>query len=132
MNSKGIYIRPYYFTYFLAFKVKNVIQLDMMLVTGNYTLSSFFTKADGPFTIVLKKVVVKGNASLAVERDGHIRTQDISMDITFADMSMDFQNLGTVKSLYLLHKNTLRMADILNLQVSWAVFSNRSLIRHQR
>lgn len=66
----------------------------MMIVKGNYTLSSFFTKAEGPFTIILKNVVVKGNASLAVERDGHIRTQDIRMDIVFSDMSMDFQNLG--------------------------------------
>lgn len=71
----------------------------MMLVKGNYTLASFFSKAEGPFTIVLKHVVVKGNASLAVERDGHIRTQDISMDITFGDMAMDFQNLGITKSI---------------------------------
>lgn len=65
-----------------------------MNVKGNYTLSSFFTKAEGPFTVVLKNVFVKGNASLAVERDGRIRTKDIKMDITFKDMAMDFQNLG--------------------------------------
>lgn len=70
--------------------------MDMMLVRGNYTLSSFFSKAEGPFTVILKNVLVKGNASLAVERDGQIRTQDISMDITFSDMSMDFQNLGNL------------------------------------
>lgn len=66
----------------------------MMHVKGNYTLKSFFSKAEGPFTIDLKNVNVVGNASLAVERDGHIRTQDISMDITFSDMATDFQNLG--------------------------------------
>lgn len=65
-----------------------------MNVKGNYTLSSFFTKAEGPFTVVLKNVFVKGNASLAVERDGRLRTKDIKMDITFKDMAMDFQNLG--------------------------------------
>lgn len=65
-----------------------------MDVKGNYTLSSFFTKAEGPFTIVLKDVFVKGNASLAVERDGRIRTKEIKMDITFRDMAVDFQNLG--------------------------------------
>lgn len=65
-----------------------------MTVKGDYTLASFFTKAEGPFTVILKDVFVMGNASLAVERDGKIRTQDIKMDITFSDMTMDFQNLG--------------------------------------
>lgn len=68
-----------------------------MTVKGNYTLSSFFTRTEGPFTVILKDVFVKGNASLAVERDGKIRTQQIKMDMTFADMSMDFQNLGIYK-----------------------------------
>lgn len=65
-----------------------------MNVRGNYTLSSLFTKAQGPFTIVLRNVFVKGNASLAVERDGRIRTKDIQMDISFGNMAVDFQNLG--------------------------------------
>lgn len=65
-----------------------------MNVFGNYTLSSFFSKAQGPFTIVLRDVFVKGNASLEVQRDGMIRTKDIQMDISFGDMAVDFQNLG--------------------------------------
>lgn len=74
--------------------MKAGIQLDEMIVKGNYTLSSFFTKAEDKFTVILKNVFVKGNASLAVERDGRIRTKDIKMDISFKDMAMDFQNLG--------------------------------------
>lgn len=69
-----------------------------MNVKGNYTLTSFFSKAEGPFTVVLKNVFVQGNASLAVERDGRIRTKDIKMDISFKDMAMDFQNLGITKA----------------------------------
>lgn len=61
---------------------------------GDYTFTSLFTKASGPFTVTLKNVVVKGNATLGVERDGQIRTQSIIMDMGFSDMSMDFQNLG--------------------------------------
>ncbi|KAJ6647740.1 hypothetical protein Bhyg_02963, partial [Pseudolycoriella hygida] len=80
--------------------VKAGIQLDQMNVKGNYTLSSFFTKAEGPFTIVLRDVFVKGNASLAVERDGMIRTKDIEMDISFKDMAVDFQNLGFFASIF--------------------------------
>lgn len=70
------------------------INLDELLVKGDYTMSSLFTKANGPFTVILKNVVVKGNATLGVERDGQIRTQNIVMDMGFTDMSMDFQNLG--------------------------------------
>lgn len=65
-----------------------------MLVKGDYTLSSLFTKASGPFTVILKNVVVKGNATVGVERDGKVRTQEVAMDMSFSDMSMDFQNLG--------------------------------------
>lgn len=81
-------------------QVNSGIQLDIMTVKGNYTLSSFFSKTEGPFTVILKDVFVKGNASLAVERDGKIRTQQVHIDMTFADMSMNFQNLG----LFLLKK----------------------------
>lgn len=81
-------------------KVNAGIQLDVMKVNGLYTLSSFFSKAEGPFTILLKNVFVIGNASLGVERSGKIRTQDIEMDITFSDMSMDFQNLGFLGAVF--------------------------------
>lgn len=70
-----------------------------MIVKGNYTLSSFFTSANGPFTILLKKVVAKCNATVGVERDGKVRTEDIAIDLGFADMTMDFQNLGMAASL---------------------------------
>lgn len=80
--------------------VKAGIQVDEMLVIGNYTLSSFFTSSKGPFTVILKNVFTQGNASLAVEIDGKVRTQDIKIDISFADMSMDFQNLGFMGSVF--------------------------------
>lgn len=81
------------------FKATAEIQLDTMSVKGNYTLSSFFTSANGPFTILLKNVVAKGNASVIVKRDGKVRTEDIVMDLAFFDMTMDFQNLGMFWSL---------------------------------
>uniref|UniRef100_A0A0K8UZQ7 Circadian clock-controlled protein n=2 Tax=Bactrocera latifrons TaxID=174628 RepID=A0A0K8UZQ7_BACLA len=83
-----------------AMKVEAGIQLDKMDVRGKYTLSSLFTRANGPFTVVLKNVYVKANAALAVQRDGHLTTERIKMDITFGDMSMDFQNLGLVGNLF--------------------------------
>ncbi|XP_030373338.1 uncharacterized protein LOC115623229 isoform X2 [Scaptodrosophila lebanonensis] len=81
-------------------KVDAGVQLDEMLVKGSYTLSSFFSKANGPFTVLLKNVMVKATATLAVERDGHLTTDHIKMDITFADMAMDFQNLGFLGTVF--------------------------------
>ncbi|XP_001863022.2 uncharacterized protein LOC6045714 [Culex quinquefasciatus] len=81
-------------------KVQTGVQIDEMLVKGNYTLSTFFNRAEGPFTVILKNVLTKGNVSLGVDRDGKVRTQDISLDIAFDDMSMDFQNLGFMGSIF--------------------------------
>lgn len=75
-------------------KVKTEIQLDVLEVLGNYTLSTLFSSAKGPFNVTLTDVVAKGNASVAVERDGKIRTQDISMDMSFSGLTTDFKNLG--------------------------------------
>lgn len=65
-----------------------------MVIKGNYTLSSLFASSNGPFTVTLTNVVAKGNASVAVERDGKIRTQEISMDMGFSSLTTDFKNLG--------------------------------------
>lgn len=63
-------------------------------------MSSLFSRASGPFTITLKNVFVQGNADLAVERDGKIKTHNIAMDFKFSDMSMDFQNLGFMGTIF--------------------------------
>lgn len=76
------------------------IQLDQLLVKGDYVLKSFFTSANGPFTVVLKKVFIQGTAGLSVERDGQLTAEHLKMDITFGDMTMDFQNLGFLGSVF--------------------------------
>uniref|UniRef100_A0A336KI47 CSON005147 protein n=1 Tax=Culicoides sonorensis TaxID=179676 RepID=A0A336KI47_CULSO len=81
-------------------QVKAGVQIDQLVLVGNYTLSTFVTKSNGPFKIIIENVFVQGNASLAVEIDGKIRTQDIKMDVKFADMKMDFQNLGLLGSIF--------------------------------
>lgn len=65
-----------------------------MTIIGNYTLSTLFSATNGPFNVTLTNVVAKGNASVAVERDGKLRTQDIAMDMTFSSLTTDFKNLG--------------------------------------
>ncbi|XP_067623693.1 uncharacterized protein [Eurosta solidaginis] len=83
-----------------AMQVDVGIKLDEMNVEGLYTLSALFTRANGPFTVALKKVYVKAQATLAVQRDGTLTTDRIKMDITFSDMAMDFKNLGLVGNVF--------------------------------
>lgn len=90
----------------MLFQANVEIQLDVMLVKGNYTLSSFFSSTNGPFTIVLKNIVAKGNTTVGVEKDGKVRTEDIALDFTFSDMTMDFQNLGMIAQIVIQLKLT--------------------------
>ncbi|XP_075154001.1 uncharacterized protein LOC142227374 isoform X2 [Haematobia irritans] len=76
------------------------VELDELITKGMYTLTSFFSKANGPFIVILRKVLITGTAILAVQRDGHLLTDHIKMDVTFADMSMDFQNLGFLGTVF--------------------------------
>lgn len=80
--------------------VKSVIQLDLMQIKGNYTLSSVFSSANGPFTVTIANLTATANASVAVERDGKIRTQDISIDLSFSKLESDFKNLGFMGSIF--------------------------------
>jgi hypothetical protein len=40
--------------------VQGVVQMDQMITKGNYTLSTLFSRAEGPFIVNLTNVVVKG------------------------------------------------------------------------
>lgn len=44
--------------------------------------------------------MIDGNATVGVERDGKLRTQNINIDIQFADMTMDFKNLGFLAAVF--------------------------------
>ncbi|XP_013098614.2 uncharacterized protein LOC106081288 [Stomoxys calcitrans] len=83
-----------------AMTVNCAVELDELVTKGKYTLTSFISKANGPFVVILKKVLITGIAVLAVQRDGHLLTDQIKMDVTFADMSMDFQNLGFLGTVF--------------------------------
>jgi hypothetical protein len=76
------------------------IQIDVLVMTGNYTLSAFFSRSSGPYTIQLKGVYVNGNATVGVEKDGKLKSQDIQIDVFFSDMQMSFQNLGMMGSIF--------------------------------
>ncbi|ENN83586.1 hypothetical protein YQE_00059, partial [Dendroctonus ponderosae] len=71
-----------------------------MDVLGNYTLKTWFSSAQGPFTVKLSGVFVQATATLEVLNDGRLEAQDIAMDVTFKDMALDFQGLGFFASMF--------------------------------
>lgn len=71
-----------------------------MNVKGNYTLSSWFSRSQGPFTVKLSDVYVEGVAKLEVERDGQLQAQEMKMDITFQSIAMNFERLGFAGSVF--------------------------------
>lgn len=75
------------------------LTIDKLDVYGNYTLSSFFSSSKGAFTVNLRGVAVQTNATLEVMQDGHLEAQEMSMDITFKNMTMNFENLGFFASM---------------------------------
>ncbi|XP_053680919.1 uncharacterized protein LOC128731803 isoform X2 [Anopheles nili] len=90
----------YFHTELNSMSVQTQVSIDEIAVNGNYTMSTFFNRAEGPFTVLMKNVLTKANVSLAVDRDGTLRTKDIELDIAFDDMAMDFQNLGFMGSIF--------------------------------
>lgn len=76
------------------------VTMEQVTVAGNYTMSSFWTRALGPFTITLTDVYAEGVASLEVQRNGQLQAEDITMDISFRNMDMDFQGLGFLASMF--------------------------------
>lgn len=59
-----------------------------------------FSSTSGPFNVTVTNIKADGNASIAIERDGIIRTQEISMDMSFSSLSTDFKNLGFMGSIF--------------------------------
>lgn len=63
-------------------------------------MSSWLSRSQGPFMVNLTNVYVQGLVNLGVERDGQLRAQDISMDITFGEINLKFENLGFMGSIF--------------------------------
>lgn len=83
-----------------AMQVKAGLRIKTLDVFGNYTLSSWFSKSQGPFTVKLSNVYVEGIAKLEVEKDGKLKAQEMKMDITFENIAMNFENLGFAGSVF--------------------------------
>lgn len=76
------------------------LTIDKLNVFGNYTLSTWFSSSSGPFSVNLTKVFVHAITRLEVEREGHLEAQEMNVDMSFKNMTMNFEKLGGFASLF--------------------------------
>ncbi|KAF2883584.1 hypothetical protein ILUMI_22579 [Ignelater luminosus] len=83
-----------------AMQVDAGLQIDTLNVFGNYTLSTWLSKSQGPFTVQLTDVFVEAQAKLEIQREGQLEAQEMNMDITFKNIAMNFERLGFFASVF--------------------------------
>lgn len=83
-----------------AMQVSVAVRISKLDIKGDYTMSAFWSRSRGGFTVLLTDVYVEGVAMLKVQRDGKLQAEEINMDITFSDISMEFENLGFLGSIF--------------------------------
>ncbi|KAL0803403.1 hypothetical protein ABMA28_017356 [Loxostege sticticalis] len=83
-----------------AMEVQAVMTIDKLQARGNYTMSTWLNRAQGPFTVDVTGLVIKARANLGVERDGKLRAQHINIDIGFSTINVNFENLGFFGSMF--------------------------------
>lgn len=76
------------------------MSIDRLQARGNYTMSTWLSRAQGPFTVDVTGLIVNAKASLGVERDGKLRAQGITIDMSFSTIAVNFENLGAFGSLF--------------------------------
>ncbi|KAB0801172.1 hypothetical protein PPYR_05526 [Photinus pyralis] len=81
-------------------QVTAALRIDVLNVLGNYTLSTWLSRSQGPFTVQLSDVYVEAIAKLEVDDEGRLEAQDMNMDITFKNIAMNFERLGFFASVF--------------------------------
>ncbi|XP_026484646.2 uncharacterized protein LOC113392431 [Vanessa tameamea] len=77
-----------------AMEVHASLAIDKLQAKGDYTMSTWLNKVQGPFTVDITGIKIIAKANLGVERDGKLRAQDIAIDIAFSTIAMNFENAG--------------------------------------
>ncbi|XP_023933795.2 uncharacterized protein LOC112042850 [Bicyclus anynana] len=77
-----------------AMEVHAGLAIDKLQARGNYTMSTWLNRVQGPFTVDITGIEMTAKATLGVERDGKLRAQEIKIDISFSTIAMNFENAG--------------------------------------
>ncbi|CAH0722883.1 unnamed protein product, partial [Brenthis ino] len=70
------------------------LELDNLQIRGKYSYNMFLNSHQGSFTANITGIRNIAVATLGVERDGKLRAQNISIDITFKNIAVNFENAG--------------------------------------
>lgn len=77
-----------------------LLHMKRLVILGNYTLKTFWSRAAGPFNVTLLDVDSEGVAEVANTDEGHLEATDSEMDMFTKDMRVDFKNLGFLGSVF--------------------------------
>ncbi|KPJ17763.1 hypothetical protein RR48_06569 [Papilio machaon] len=83
-----------------AMEVNAALAIDKLQARGNYTLSTWLNRAQGPFTVDISGLKIMAKATLGVERDGKLQAQGITIDLGFSNIAVNFENLGFFGSMF--------------------------------
>ncbi|CAK1548667.1 unnamed protein product [Leptosia nina] len=75
-------------------KATAAIQVDKIHARGNYVLKTWLKTYPGKYTSDVKGIKAVATATLGVDTNGKIRAQNISMDIGFTNIEVQFENSG--------------------------------------
>lgn len=73
--------------------------MDKLHIRGKYIHRSLFSYTRGAFTSNLTDIKATAIATLGIEREGKLRAQNISIDISFQSIAVNFENTGILASL---------------------------------
>ncbi|XP_050352628.1 uncharacterized protein LOC126774975 [Nymphalis io] len=77
----------------------SAFEIDKLQVRGKYSLNVWLNYYPGDFTADIIGIKNKVLATLGVEQDGKLRAQNISVDITFKNITVKFENAGFLASM---------------------------------
>lgn len=70
--------------------------MKQLLILGNYSLRTFWSRSAGPFNVTLLNVSSEGVAAIETTQEGHLEASDSEMDMFTDKMLVDFKGLGTM------------------------------------
>ncbi|XP_023954489.2 uncharacterized protein LOC112058048 [Bicyclus anynana] len=73
--------------------------MDKLQIRGKYIHKTWFTSTKGDITSNVTDIKATAIATLGVERDGKLRAQNISMDISFQNIAVSIENAGVLATL---------------------------------
>lgn len=79
--------------YLLNCQVQAAMHIDTLHTSGHYRCSSFMTSRSGPYSVVIRNLLVTARANIGVQGDGKLRAEDITMELDHESIDVNFENL---------------------------------------